>query len=120
LCDSDWHYFLWILTNDRFLTILKAGRASLCRRARSRVAPTQTGKRRFREDAQWAYPVLARLLERALIETDGLGHYRIVAASAQAKKRKRWISPHVKRILERSSRDFTEVLDEAEDHQNAG
>ena len=75
------------------------------------VGRRASGKRRFREEPQWAYPVLTRLLEQKLIETDGLGHYRIVGSIVESKKRKRWVSPHLRRILERSGKDFAEVLD---------
>ena len=75
------------------------------------IARRAGGKRRFRDEPQWAYPVISRLLEKKAIETDGLGHYRIVSNAAEAKKRKRWISPHLRRILERSGRDFGEALD---------
>lgn len=73
------------------------------------------GKRRFREDPQWAYPVLARLLEQGHIETDGLGHYRIKQQELSNKTRRRWISPHLRRVLERSGRDFAGVLEIPED-----
>jgi len=75
------------------------------------VARRAGGKRRFREDPQWAYPVLSRLLEQEMIETDGLGHYRIKQQLVESNKRKRWISPQMRRILERSGRDFSEVLE---------
>jgi len=76
------------------------------------VARRAGGKRRFREEPQWAYPVLARLLEQGIIETDGLGHYRTQQVTAETKKKHgRWISPHVRRILERSGKDFGEALD---------
>ena len=75
------------------------------------VARRAGGKRRFREDPQWAYPVLTRLLEQELIETDGLGHYRSRQQLVESRKRRRWISPQMRRILERSGRDFSEVLE---------
>jgi hypothetical protein len=81
------------------------------------VARRASGKRRFREDPQWAYPVLTRLLEQDLIETDGLGHYRLKQQIVESKKRRRWISPEMRRILERSGRDFADVLDIPEDEK---
>ena len=77
------------------------------------IARRAGGKRRFRDEPQWAYPVLARLLEQGLIETDGLGHYRKVQSSTDAagRRRKRWVSPHLRRILDRSGKDFGDALD---------
>lgn len=75
------------------------------------VARRAGGKRRFRDEPQWSFPVIARLVEQGLIETDGLGHYRAVQTAADSKKKKRWVSPHLRRILERSGKDFGEALD---------
>ena len=41
----------------------------ICRRAGT--------KRRYHEDPDWAKPVLQRLVERKLLESDALGRYRI-------------------------------------------
>jgi hypothetical protein len=81
------------------------------------VARRAGGKRRFRDDPQWAYPVLTRLLEQGHIETDGLGHYRFKQNDYQSRKQQRWISPHLRRILERSGKDFGEVLDIPEEER---
>lgn len=76
------------------------------------IARRADGKRRYREEPQWAYPVISRLMEQNLIETDGLGHYRNVQTASDAKKRKkRWVSPHLRRILERSGKDFGDALE---------
>jgi len=75
------------------------------------IARRAGGKRRFRDEPQWAFPVISRMMEQNLIETDGLGHYRNVEASVESKKKKRWVSPHLRRILERSGKDFGEALD---------
>lgn len=81
------------------------------------VARRAGGKRRFRDEPQWAYPVLTRLVEQDLVETDGLGHYRLRRQNVEAKKRRRWLSPQMRRILERSGRDFGEVLDIPDDEK---
>ena len=73
----------------------------ICRRA--------GGKWRFREDANWALPVLSRLVEKRIVESDSGGHYRLVQ---QKKKNKSgWIAPHIKSILEKSGKDFTKIYD---------
>ena len=77
------------------------------------------GKRRYREDPRWALPVLIRLVEASLIETDSLGHYRAKVAGSRDKQRRRWISPHIARILRNSGKEFDGVsateLDAPED-----
>ena len=75
------------------------------------IARRAGGKRRFKDEPQWCFPIIAKLVEQALIETDGLGHYRAVQTSADGKKKKQWVSPHLRRILERSGKDFGEALD---------
>jgi len=81
------------------------------------VARRAAGKRRFRDDPQWAHPVLARLIEQELVETDGLGHYRIRQQLVESRKRRRWVSPQMRRILERSGESFSEVLEIPEDEK---
>ncbi|MFN3409113.1 MAG: hypothetical protein ACK45B_08985 [Limisphaerales bacterium] len=83
------------------------------------IARRAGGKRRFREEPQWAYPVIARLLEDGIIETDGLGHYRLCRRDEQKQNKGRWLSPQMRRILERSEKDFSEVL-QTPDHHDLG
>jgi hypothetical protein len=63
----------------------------VCRRA--------GGKRRFREEPEWAKPVLLRMGERGILESDATGHFRIKRLSKKSKD-KRWISPDIAQILE--------------------
>ena len=79
------------------------------------VARRAGGKRRFREDPQWAYPVLTRLMEQGLIESDGLGHYRMKVVEHETKKRKRWVSPQVRAILERGGKNVDHLLELPDD-----
>lgn len=80
------------------------------------VARRAGGKRRFRDEPQWSYPILTRLMEKDVVESDGLGHYRLKEVSNRLhRKRRKWVSPQLRRILERSGRDFGEVLDLPED-----
>lgn len=82
------------------------------------IARRAGGKRRFRDDPQWAGNVIARLVESGVIETDGLGHYRLIRPEERKNNKGRWLSPQLRRILERSERDFTEVLQEPEHVEN--
>lgn len=68
----------------------------ICRRA--------GGKHRFRDDPYWANQPLMRLVEKGLIETDSAGHYRLI--QKQKEQPRKWVSPHLKEILEKSGKEF--------------
>lgn len=74
----------------------------ICRRA--------GGKWRFREDPGWALPILRRMLESKLVETDIDGRFRLfqpaVSVAGKSLKKKMWISPALQRILEESGKNF--------------
>jgi len=65
----------------------------ICRRA--------GGKWRFREDQNWALPVLVRMVEKEYLESDAGGHFRL--AEEKKDKKKKWLSPEMKEILERGA-----------------
>lgn len=69
------------------------------------------GKWRFRDDPDWAIPVLARLIEERIIESDATGHYRL-APQPKRKRSGKWVSPQIRRILEQSGKDFGDLLDQ--------
>jgi hypothetical protein len=79
-------------------------RREICRRA--------GGKWRYREDENWAVPVLQRMLENRVIECDDTSHFRLLReeTAGSAKKRKLWLSPAIRSMLKRSGRNF-EVID---------
>jgi hypothetical protein len=68
------------------------------------------GKRRYHEDPLWVLPVLNKLVEKGVVETDPQGHFRLKKTDPTDRSKRAWISPQVKRILERSSRDFSTVI----------
>ena len=74
----------------------------ICRRA--------GGKRRFQQDEDWAKPVLNRMVDRGILETDSAGHFRIMPYEADAMKKKKWVSPEIQRILRQSGKDFSQVV----------
>ena len=79
------------------------------------IARRAACKRRFREDPNWAAAGLAELVDQGLIESDSTGHYRLpVRQSKEADPAKKWISPQLKKILEKSGKDFTHVIAEEE------
>jgi len=54
------------------------------------------GRRRFAEDNEWAKPVLVRLRDKRLVESNLTGRYRIVPPKHE---KERWISPEAKQAL---------------------
>ena len=74
----------------------------ICRRA--------GGKWRFKDDPNWAVPVLQRLKEQNLVESDTTGHVRLIPEKKDKDKKKWWLSPEHKKILEQSGK-FEEVVD---------
>lgn len=81
----------------------------ICRRA--------GGKWRYREDPNWALPVLVRLLELGIIESDSSAHYRLKPLEKRAKS-KRWISPQIERILKESGKEIDVEAPDAEKTDN--
>ena len=75
-------------------------RREICRRA--------GGKWRFREDENWAVPALQRMLENRVVESDDPGHFRLMkhAPTDPRNKKRLWLSPAIRAILQGSGRDF--------------
>jgi hypothetical protein len=74
------------------------------------IARRAGGKWRFREDPNWAVPVLSRLMDRGIVESDANGHYRL-KPQPKKDKVKKWVSPQIKRLLEESGKKFGETID---------
>ena len=82
------------------------------------IARRAAGKRRFRQEPDWAAPILARLVERGILEGDAAGHYRLIPREQRIRS-KRWASPQIKKILEQSGKDFEIAgYEEEEDWEN--
>jgi hypothetical protein len=64
----------------------------ICRRA--------GGRRRYDEDHEWAKPILARMIERGILETNAEGQYRV--KPLKKKKEGKWVSPEIAKILKES------------------
>lgn len=87
----------------------------ICRRA--------GGKWRYREDQGWALPILRRMVESSIIETDIAGRYRLIqqTTSSESNTKKLWISPAIKRILNDSGKTFGVIdMDEEVDPADEG
>ena len=65
----------------------------ICRRAGS--------KKKFYEDPSWAKPILLRMAERGILESDLSGRYRIKPLP-KTKKGSKWVSPDIAKLLKES------------------
>lgn len=74
------------------------------------IARRAASKKRYEKEPDWAVPVLARMVEKGILESDALAHFRL-APAAKGNKSKRWISPAIKKILDRAGKDFSEGVD---------
>jgi hypothetical protein len=63
------------------------------------------GKKRYREEPEWARPFLRLLLNKDLVEVSETGHYRYRQPKKPLKKM-RWVSPQIAKILEKSGKSF--------------
>jgi hypothetical protein len=79
------------------------------------IARRAGGKWRFRDNPNWATPILMRLVEKGILESDSTGYYRL--KPKLRKKPKQWISPQLKAILEKSGKSFGDLLD-ADEHDD--
>jgi hypothetical protein len=73
------------------------------------IARRAGGKWRFRDNPNWAVPLLVRLVEKGILESDASGYFRLRLKEKQ--KPKKWVSPHIRAILEKSGKNFDEVLE---------
>ena len=85
----------------------------VCRRA--------GGKKRFRKDHFWAIPVIKRLVEKKMVETDDENHCRLLRPGQLTESKRRWVSPQVMRILKAAGKGDDGVFvipDPEEDEEN--
>lgn len=69
------------------------------------------GRQRYYQDPLWVMPILTKLVDKGFVETDEQGHFRLKKLDPAATPQRTWVSPQVRRILERSSKDFTKVYE---------
>ena len=65
------------------------------------IARRASGKQKFHKNPEWAKPLLMRMQDRGVLESDTSGRYRIKPV-AKKNKDKRWVSPDIAKILEQS------------------
>jgi hypothetical protein len=72
------------------------------------------GKRRHREEPDWATQPLVRLVDKGVVDSDATGHYCLKIRKEKDKKKK-WVSPEIQKLLEKSGKNFSEVINVEED-----
>lgn len=75
------------------------------------------GKRRYRQEPEWATPILARMVERGIIESDATGHYKL-KSRPRKEQTTRFVSPQIRKILERSGKNFEGIFDIETDEED--
>ena len=65
------------------------------------IARRASAKKRFYDDPDWAKPVLMRMAERGILESDIQGRYRIKPVSKK-KSGRQWVAPDIAKILQES------------------
>ncbi len=72
------------------------------------------GKWRYREDQKWALPILTRMVEKGILESDASGHFRLLS---EKKEKKQSISPELQKLLDAAKDKVTEIEDTTEPEQ---
>lgn len=82
------------------------------------IARKAASKRRFEAEPNWAVPALGRLMEKEMIESDSMAHYRLIPEvdKTKKKKKKRWIAPHLQKILAKTGKDYGEGVEIDPEH----
>ena len=78
------------------------------------IARRATNKRRFYKEPNWAKPVLLRMVDRGILESNPQGHYRVKPVSHKNKD-KRWVAPDIAKILQESGVEIETGDDMASD-----
>jgi hypothetical protein len=63
------------------------------------IARRASGKKKFYDNPDWPKPLLTRMQERGVLESNSLGQYRIKPVSKKSKDKK-WVSPDIAKILQ--------------------
>jgi hypothetical protein len=72
------------------------------------IARRAGGKKKFHDEPEWAKPVLMRMTERGILESDMLGRYRLKPLP-KSKKQTKWVSPEIAKILQESGVKVEEI-----------
>jgi|ERR1700733_4763803 len=78
------------------------------------IARRAGGKKKFHENPEWAKPLLMRMQERGVVESDATGRYRVKPVKKQDKS-KRWVAPDIAKILQESGVEVEGVSETGSD-----
>lgn len=79
------------------------------------IARRASGKSRYRDEPDWAAPVLKEMVETGKLEKDPTGHYRLIVKTKDKNRENKWVSPQIRKILERSGKTFHLNNEESEE-----
>lgn len=65
------------------------------------IARRAANKKKFYDDPEWAKPVLKRMEERGILESDIQGRFRIKPVATK-KRGSKWVAPDIAKILQES------------------
>jgi hypothetical protein len=68
------------------------------------------GRRRFRYARDWARPVVHRMTDRGILESDGSGGYRLKPMPKPVMEGKCWASGSIAELLKKSGKNFDNVV----------
>lgn len=76
------------------------------------IARKVGGKERFEEDRYWAIAILQQMAQKGWLEADYAGHYRVRPVdTSKEKKKKRYVSPQILKLLKESGKSFSDSLE---------
>jgi hypothetical protein len=78
------------------------------------IAKRAGNRKRYFDEPDWAKPVLMRMADHGLVESDLQGRYRIKPVSRKDKN-KRWVAPDIAKILQESGLEVGEANEETPD-----
>jgi len=71
------------------------------------IARRAASRKRFDKEPHWAVPVLARLVDTGVLESDSTAHFRLLP-EGKHRKTEKWVSPEIKKMLEAAGKEFSE------------
>jgi len=69
-----------------------------------------SGKQRHRVSPDWAKPVLLRMFERGILETNATGDYRLRPIPTDDANSRRWVAPHLVDMLRKNGKKFDAMI----------
>jgi len=85
------------------LDFLKTARNSFV--SEREITRKAAGRHHAESTPDWAKILLKQMVRRQILETDPAGYFRLKPRTVEANGRK-WISPHLAKILKKSEKDF--------------